>query len=103
MRGHRAAQGTGSNAVGTADEQYPGQSNGDRKSLSDLRIRYRAAGRKLCRLFYKYPISHFLTATVFAKYPWYNMSNGGCASSALEIQIGESPIPVKFSEQPVHS
>ncbi len=26
-----------------------------------------------------------------------------CASSALEIQTGESPVPAKSSEQPVHS
>ena len=64
-------------AVGAADEQHSGQGNRDRKSRVNLRIRKRAAGRKLCRLFYKYPISHFLISIDFAKYPWYNMGNGG--------------------------
>ncbi len=41
---HRTAQSTGSNAVGTTDEQHPGKDNENRESRSDLRIRYRAAG-----------------------------------------------------------
>ena len=37
----------------------------------------KTAGRKLCRLFYKYSISHFLITIDFAKYLWYTMGIGG--------------------------
>ena len=43
-RCYRTAKSTGSNAVGTAHEQYPGQGNGDRKPRADLRITHRTAG-----------------------------------------------------------
>ena len=40
----RTAQGAGSNAMGTADEQYPEQSNGGGEQRFDLHIRYRRRG-----------------------------------------------------------